>query len=61
MGLSIFCRCFPHIVHLACEEIRAAITDLEYAKENAPDYAPLPTPEDFDEKCMKIMLVEKIL
>jgi len=30
--------CFPHIVHLACGEVMAAITDLKYAVENSPDY-----------------------
>lgn len=35
---SLTVSCFPHIVHLACGEIMAGITDLKYAVENAPEY-----------------------
>jgi len=27
------CRCFPHVVNLACKAILAALTDLNYARE----------------------------
>ena len=33
-------RCFPHVVNLACKAVLSAITRIEYAAENAGDYAP---------------------
>jgi hypothetical protein len=33
-------RCFPHIVNLACQAVLSAITNLDYAKEDADDYIP---------------------
>jgi len=27
------CRCFPHIVNLACQAVLAALTNLDYARE----------------------------
>lgn len=45
-----FCRCFPHIVNLACKAVLSAITNLDYAMENAPDFDPdlHDDPEQFD-------------
>lgn len=27
------CRCFPHVVNLACQAVLAALTNLDYARE----------------------------
>jgi len=27
------CRCFPHVVNLACQVVLAALTNLDYARE----------------------------
>jgi hypothetical protein len=35
----IFCRCFPHIVNLACKAILSAITDMDFMAEETEDYA----------------------
>jgi len=37
---DMFVRCFPHIVNLACKAVLSAITNLEYAAEEAEDYIP---------------------
>lgn len=37
---SLYSRCFPHIVNLACTAVLAAITALKYAEEDADDYDP---------------------
>lgn len=34
------CRCFPHVVNLACKAVLAAITHMDLAKEGALDYTP---------------------
>jgi len=33
-------RCFPHIVNLSCKAVLSAITSMEYAADNAPNYVP---------------------
>jgi hypothetical protein len=37
---TVLCRCFPHIVNLACQEVLDTITKLEYAAEDADDFVP---------------------
>lgn len=43
-GASIFsaydCRCFPHIVNLACKAVLAAITNLDFAADTSAEYVP---------------------
>ena len=34
------CRCFPHIVNLACKAVLTSITEMKYASEQAADYIP---------------------
>jgi hypothetical protein len=34
----IFCRCFPHIVNLACKAILSAITDMDFTAEETEDH-----------------------
>jgi hypothetical protein len=36
---AVSCRCFPHIVNLACQEVLEAITKIEYA-DDAADFVP---------------------
>ncbi|KAL1698461.1 hypothetical protein EV121DRAFT_218164 [Schizophyllum commune] len=36
----IFCRCFAHIVNLACKAVIAAITNIDYAAADAATYEP---------------------
>ena len=36
----LFSRCFPHIVNLSCKAVLSAITSMEYAADNAPNYIP---------------------
>ena len=36
--LIVFCRCFPHIVNLACKAILSAVTNMDFAADNAEDY-----------------------
>lgn len=33
-------RCFPHVVHLACKAILKAITDVQYAENDAANFEP---------------------
>ena len=33
-------RCFPHVVNLACKAILKAITDMDFATENANEFVP---------------------
>jgi hypothetical protein len=35
-----FTRCFPHIVHLACQAILKAITDTDFADDNVVNFEP---------------------
>lgn len=46
--LSIRCRCFPHVVNLACKAVLSTITNLDYAAENANDYVPEPVETEPD-------------
>lgn len=49
-GLSMSCsylcianirsRCFPHIVNLACKAVLTAITNMDFAADDADDYEP---------------------
>jgi hypothetical protein len=35
-----FTRCFPHVVHLACQAILKAITDMDFADSDATPFEP---------------------
>ncbi|KAG2110488.1 hypothetical protein DEU56DRAFT_749813, partial [Suillus clintonianus] len=37
-------RCFPHIVNLACKAVLGAITNLNFASQDAPDFIPSAPP-----------------
>ncbi|KAG0702687.1 hypothetical protein DFH29DRAFT_804590, partial [Suillus ampliporus] len=37
-------RCFPHIVNLACKAVLGAITNLDFASQDAPDFIPSAPP-----------------
>ena len=37
-------RCFPHVINLACQAVLEAITNMDFANEDAEDY--LPTEEE---------------
>ncbi|KAH7904017.1 hypothetical protein BJ138DRAFT_1019726, partial [Hygrophoropsis aurantiaca] len=40
--------CFPHIVNLACKAVLSAITNINFAKDNAANFVPGgPPPDDF--------------
>lgn len=32
--------CFPHVVNLACQAVLAAITNMDFASDSAPDFDP---------------------
>ena len=35
-----FNSCFPHVVNLSCKAVLSAITNMDYAANDAEDYAP---------------------
>ncbi|KAG2345688.1 hypothetical protein BDR05DRAFT_880114, partial [Suillus weaverae] len=37
-------RCFPHIINLACKAVLGAITNLDFASQDAPDFIPSAPP-----------------
>lgn len=34
------CRCFPHVINLACKAMLAALTKMDFAQEDAGDHVP---------------------
>ena len=40
------CRCFPHVVNLACKAVLAAITNMDFTADDAEDYNPSGTATD---------------
>jgi hypothetical protein len=43
---NIQSRCFPHVVNLACKAVLRAITNMDFAADDANDYEPSNMPSD---------------